>query len=300
MNNNGKIKNIAIALLLGVFILLVAAAFLDGRQYVMSSNQKENILMILEHNNIYAEADILTRYRPKRQVSLSRYDYDIEAISARFFEDGPIQEEIVPGSNIYYCPRTLMSIHHQFQNNELVFEMPGGLLLGFDQAGEAYFEKNLENATQLANAFISEILQGAALDMSLYSISLTYGGDYLLTFYARYRGYIIYNSQVRVRVGVQGITRVFYSNTANNGFFGELLPIFSPDEALLALASFLRTYMDIDGDIYILDMQTIYQRQPGRNIAVPAYLFTIAVSGVHFNIIFNALTNTYMYYRPII
>ncbi|MDR2166848.1 MAG: hypothetical protein LBE35_03220, partial [Clostridiales bacterium] len=157
--------------------------------------------------------------------------------------------------------------------------------------GEAYdnFTKNAATAEELARAFIREILD-PNLDLVLHSNDLTPRGDYTLTLFANYRDYLLYDTQVRIRVTELGIVHATYSRIITQGFIGEPRPIFSTDEALLSLLNYLRS-QDIHAPADIIQIRPVYLLQER---GIPAYLFTLVIQDIQLDFLFNAFTNTYI------
>ncbi|MCL2235053.1 MAG: hypothetical protein FWB98_01265, partial [Defluviitaleaceae bacterium] len=122
----------------------------------------------------------------------------------------------------------------------------------------------------------------------------TWGGNYVITFFDIYRGYILHSNQLRVRVTDLGIVSAFFSRMeVVDGFVGYARPIFSPDEALLSLLNFIRTVYGIYSEIEITNMQLVYTMGPGGR-GVPAYFFTVTKGreGWAYHYVINAYTNT--------
>jgi hypothetical protein len=296
--NTNPVKNIIIALLTVLVGVLSFLIFLDERQFVLSSEQEANILTILSHNemSISAGTEILRSFKPARQLDMARYEHDALALASRFFgEDADFNSE---GGVLFYCENTGKFMEYDVRDNIIIFGIPEGF--GLREFGLGFVRTDAM-AEELALLFIEEILGGTALEMTLYSSALTPEIHYLLTFYGSYRGNLLYSSQIRIRVTEFGITRVVYSHFENRGFVGDDLPIFSPDEALLALLNQLRSE-GVAGPINLIDMQMVYDINPNDHTrAVPAYLFTVVLGNEQrFNYIFNAHTNTYMRVERII
>jgi len=288
--NTDKIKNIVIAALSALTILFVALIYFEEQSYVLSASQQEHIISILEHNDFSLASSVtMPRYfSPMRQLNMQWLNHDIEGIVARFFGDIVYEQDNEIGSTFYYCDINEKEIGINLASNIVNFSS----LFGFFVAGHGEgFAHTTAGSKELAYAFIHEVI--GVNDMEHYSTMLTSTGDYILVFYARHEGYIVFNSHVRVRVASYGIVHVVYSNMTAGEFIDYERPIFSADEALLALVSHLRAEHEYRQNILITDIQLIYAHQEG---GVPAYLFTVLIDGsITFNYLFNAFTNMHIW-----
>jgi hypothetical protein len=237
---------------------------------------------------VSAQTEVLRNFRPARELDMVRYNHDIEALAAGFFGEADFVRE---DATLFYCDLAGKFMEFDVRDNIVSFGIPFGFV---PEAFGGDFAHNAANAEELAALFIEQVLGGPALEMSFYSNTLTLDRNYLITFYGSYRGNVLYSSQIRIRVTELGITRVIYSHFENRGFIGSERPVFSPDEALLALLNELRAG-GVEGPIELIDMQMVYDINPNDHTrAVPAYLFRVVLNNQHFNYIFNAHTNTYM------
>jgi hypothetical protein len=286
--NTDKVKNIVIGLLSAFIVLFLALIVLDERQFTLSSAHEENVLTILERNNIsVSDAALIPRdFRPLNQMAIQRYTHDIDALVARFFGDADFAYDFEIGSTIYYCEITDKYMMHFVQDNEIIFGIVEGLFVGMSQED---FVKTAAAAEELARAFIHEIID-PYLEIELFSNDLTRRGDYALAFFASYRGHLLYDTQIRIRVTELGIVHATYSRVITGGFIGEPQPIFSADEALLSLLAHLR-HEDIIHPANIIDIQLVYILQER---GIPAYLFTLIIQDIQMDFLINAFTNTYI------
>jgi len=288
--NTDKIKNIIIAALSGLIILFVALIYFDEQVYVLSAAQEENITFLLEQNDfLIASSASLPRYfSPMRQANMQHYNHDVHGMALRFFGEIQFKTDIEIGSTFYYCDVYEKEIGIELATNTINFSS----FYGFFVAGhEDGFVHNAINSINLAYAFIHEVI--GTYNMVHHSTSLTANGDYIVVFYARHDGRIVFNNHVRVRVSGEGITHVVYSKMTVGDFFGEERPIFSADEALMALIFHLRSEHEYHQIIAIVDLQLVYAH---ADRGVPAYLITVVIGGVFtFNYLFNAFTNTHIW-----
>jgi hypothetical protein len=295
--NTNPVKNMIIALLVIFVAVLSFLIFIDEQRFVLSAEQEMNILTVLERNemSIAEPFEMLRNFRPARQLDMVRYNYDLEAMATRFFGDNADFE--TEDGALFFCEMTGKFMELDVRDNIINFGIPNGF--GPTEFGIDFIHGGA-GAEELALLFIEEILGGAATEMTLYSNTLISERNYLLTFYGSYRGNLLYSSQIRIRVAEFGITRVTYSHFESRGFIGYETPLFSPDEALLALLNQLRSE-GVQGQINLINMQMVYDINPNNHTrAVPAYLFTIVLDGRQFNYIFNARTNSYMRVERII
>ena len=287
--NTDKVKNIVIAALSALTILFVALIYFDEQSYVLSNAQEENIVSILERNDFELASWVsLPRYfAPMRPLAMQWLGHDVPAIVTRFFDGIAYEEDNEIGWTFYYCDINEKEIGINIANNVINFSS----LFGFVAEGYEGFIHGAAGAKELAYAFIHDII--AVEGMEHHATTLTAAGDYILTFYERHEGHIIFNNHVRVRVAPQGIVHVVYSSISIGEFVEYEGPIFSADEALLALVSHLRAEHEYHQDILITDIQLVYASQER---GVPAYLFTVVIGGqITFNYLFNAFTNMHMW-----
>ncbi|MCL2349898.1 MAG: hypothetical protein FWC67_00310 [Defluviitaleaceae bacterium] len=299
--NTNPVKNIMIGLLSGLLAVLVFLTVQSERQHTLTAAQESNILAILEQNDITMFTSIPRDFHPKQELRTQRHIHDIDVLAASFFGNAQIDtnHEEPNGNRILSSYDTGKTMEFFAQNNSIEFEIEGGLLLG--DAAEN-FTKSAAAAEKLSHYFLQNVL---GLDPNLHPLhtnNLTHQGDYVLTFYEVYRGYILSNNQIRIHVTAQGITTAVFSRVTNIGFIDHQSPIFSADEALLALLNHLRVQSGVEGPIGITDMQLVFALPaPSQTRAIPAYLFTVSITidgrSHLFNYLIDARSNTYIPYH---
>ncbi|MCL2168492.1 MAG: hypothetical protein FWB74_00540 [Defluviitaleaceae bacterium] len=284
--NTDTIKNICIGVLSGFILLFAVLIINENRAYTLTASCEENVRAILERGGITIERAALPRdFRPMQTLAMQTYSHDITALAARFFGDIPFYYEYEIGSSFYFCDISGKEIEHNNITRVIDFSMEGGFFTGI---APEEFTKTAAGSYELARGFITNIL--LADDLYLSSNALTPNGDYQLVFFASYQGNIIYNTQLRMRVTEQGIVRATYQRVATGGFDTYPRPIFSADEALLALLNHLRT-RETDRPAEIVNIRLVYAF---TDRGIPAYLFTVVIDDMHINFRFSALTNTYI------
>ena len=289
--NTNRVKNIAIVLLSAMILTISALILMEDNPYILTDDQKENAMIVLARNDTTVDAEIPRDFSPRQGLHLEPIIHDLRTIAANFFGDLEYVEEITPsGIDFFYEDYEILnkSITHSNRDGSIIFANSDGLLLGVDREN---FIKNSAGAEALAYAFMEDIL--GITDMPRHSTFLTWGGNYVITFFDIYRGYTLHSNQLRVRVTDLGIVSAFFSRMeVVDGFVGYARPIFSPDEALLSLLNFIRTDYGIHSEIEISNMQLVYTAgQGGRGI--PAYFFTVNKGGGWaYHYVINAYTNT--------
>ena len=287
--NTNLVKNILLVLFGIITIALGALILIQENRYNLSAAQETAVVNLLEQNNIYLHGEIIRNFRPMRPMAMERYGYDRDGLAARFFygSEQPVNVYIEGNNMVFYTDDREMS--YSYLDNIIVFEIPDGIT-------NAAFAASPGGATaeQLAIEYI-EALMGMPPDMELFSNTLDHFGNYIISFFTSYRGHILYNDHIRVRVTDRGITSIFYSriHERNRGFVGEPHSIFSADEAMFALLNHLRQ-KGVEGHVIINEMKLAYflYEDGGQSIGIPVYVFTIDLGrGLRFNYIFNAYTN---------
>ena len=293
--NTERVKNILIVLFSAIALGLALLVFLDEGRYSLVGAQETAIINLLEQNDVFLSErmEMPRSFRPMRPLDLQRYDFDREGIVARFFDTTP-QVEIDGGNMIFFTDDREMvySYHH----NWIIFDIPSGI------TNEAFSAApGGAAAQQLAVEYI-EALLGMPPNMEHFFTRLNHNNDYVIGFFSTYRGHVLYNDHIRVTVTSAGITYILYSRVENNGLVGEARPIFSADEALLALLNHVRN-MQIEGRILLEAMRMDYYlvEENGVAIGVPTYVFTAqhVPTELVYNFIFNAYTNKYIWHEII-
>lgn len=286
--DTSRVKNIMIVLLSVAIVVLSVLIFMEGERYTLTADGEENVIAVLARNQVTVSTEIPRDFRPRRQLNLGFYDYDLEGIAARFFGEIEFGREIAPNFVEYYCDYTGQTMTRQNRGGYIGFAIPEGLLLGDARYG---FAKNSASAEALAHTFIEQVLESTP--MAWNSTFLTWNGNYVITFFDEHEGYLLFNNQIRVRITEAGIVSAFYSRTTNSGFIGDAGAIFSPDEAMLALLIYLRTTYATDLRIDITAMRLVYAMGTGGR-GVPAYFFTVTKGDGHwvYYHLINAYTNT--------
>ncbi|MCL2396524.1 MAG: hypothetical protein FWC93_00480 [Defluviitaleaceae bacterium] len=288
--NTERVKNILIVMLGVITLVMAVLIYVQESRYTLSGAQETAIISLLAQNDIHFDARYMVRdFRPMRQLAMGHYTHDREELAIRFFgRDQEPDVEIDGHDMIYSIPNKYMI--HSDLNNAITFYMPGGF------TNEAFAASpGGATAEQLAREFIEQML-GMPPDMERFSIEVDPLNNWIISLFTVYRGYMLYNDHIRVRVTYDGITSVFYSRTYHHGFTGETHSIFSGDEALLALLNHLHR-TGVEGHIRLTDMRLAYFLiGDGENsTGVPAYVFTLDLGlGVPFNYLFNAFTNEFI------
>jgi len=298
--NTERVKNILIVFLSIITLGLAYMIFIEENRHTLSAAQESAIVAILERNDIQFSAEMVTSTRPMRQMQLEWYDYNISDLVTRFFgeatADGNLRIEYVFDGVIFETDCRAMSF--STMNNTIVFEIPDGVTNDdFDAASGAVA------ARALAEWYVRELLTPPD-SMIFFRQEFNHNWDYVFSFFSTYRGNILYNDHIRVTVADRGITHILYSRVYNPMLTGDALAVISPDEALLALLNHLRHVMQIEGRIVIGDMYIAYflTHQQGQTIAVPAYVFTIALGAnleLRFNHIICAHSNRHIWHEII-
>ena len=290
-----RVKNILIVLFSLVAIWLGSLILVNESRYNLSAAQETAVLNLLERNDIHFDGQIIRNFSPKRFLALTNYSYDREDLAMRFFagEDFGVSIDLTNYNYMMYYTDNSYMIYFG-QENTIFFETSEGITnKAFEKAPGA------NTAEQLAREFVEEIMDMPQGAQSFTHIS--FNGDWVISFFGTYRGYILYNDHIRVRVTDEGITSALFSRVINDGFMGEAVSIFSGDEALLALMHHLRG-TGVQGRIMISYMGLTYflAEESGQSIGVPAYVFTIVLeSGLQFNYLFNAHTGRFITYEII-
>jgi len=298
--NTERVKNILIVLLSIIILGLAYMIFVEENRHTLSAAQEDAIVALLERNDIQFSAEMVTNMRPMRQMELARFEYDIPDLLTRFFgdhaHDGSLHVEYVFDGVIFETDYREMSFSPS--TNTIVFEIPGGV--SNDDFAAA---SGAAAARALAEWYINELLD-LPDGLIFFRQEFSHRWDYVFSFFSTYRGHILYNDHIRVTVADRGITHILYSRVYNPVFIGEALGVFPPDEALMALLNHLRHVSQIEGRIVIGDMYIAYflTEQQGQSIAVPAYVFTIALGEnleLRFNHIICAHTNRHIWHEII-
>ena len=290
--NTERAKNVLIVLFSITAVVLGALIFITEGRYSLSAGQEAAIISILERDDIHVRDDVaLVRdFQPLRQVGMRRYGYDLDDLAARFFGDGNFIKEIEDPVYIFTHASydEGMSMHYSSWTNVVNFFIPQGI------SNEAFATMMNDRAAELLATQYIESLIGMPPNMQHYSTTISYQGYWVIDFFTVYRGFLLQNDHIRVRVSEGGIFRIEYSRVHYDGLVGDSRNIFPPNEALMALMNHMRNVQNAEGTITINDMRLSYflTEEGGQSAGVPAYVFAVYMGGnMRFNYIFNAYTN---------
>ncbi|MCL2415428.1 MAG: hypothetical protein FWD01_01320 [Defluviitaleaceae bacterium] len=313
--DTNSVKNILVGILIIFALVLGGLIIANEQRFILSASQENSIRILMERSgiNFTDYANITRDFRPRRQLVMHRYEFDLESIAYRFFEDEPF-EKTESNSMIEFESET-RRITYSIDENSLLFEIePGYTSPEFLATGH-----NNASSELLANQYI-ETLLGRQIDMKLHTTILTSRGDYVLNYFGSFRGYDIFNNHLRIRVTNHGITRIRLSAFIAEDFSGEQMSIYSGDEAILALINHLRetgviSTLNISNAlgrdmprIEISSMHLFYYLEETRyggargQKASPSYVFSVIITNTvgnsttsaRFNYIFNAYTNSFI------
>jgi hypothetical protein len=289
--NTERTKNVLIVLLSVIAVSLGALIFVTEGRYSLSAGQETAIIAILERNDIHLRDNVsLPRdFRPVRQIDMRRYNYDLDGLAARFFEDENFVKEIEGHVYIFTHPNRDegMFMRYSSWTNAVDFFTPQGI------SNEAFEAMLNDRAAELLATQYIESLIGMPPDMQHYSTTISYHGYWVVDFFSVYRGFVLQNDHIRARVSKDGIFRIEYSRVDYDGFRGDPRNIFPPNEALMGLMNHMRA-VGAEGAIMINDMRLSYflTQEGGRSVGMPAYVFSVYMGDdMRFNFVFNAYTN---------
>ena len=290
--NVERIKNIVLLCLFCSFIVLGGLVLTSDDRHYAQVSQVNAAISLLNANGILVYANIEQDFSDRPNLEINPSEYDLDAIAERFFVGEPYSYEATQTHKVFESDSGSRRFIFSILDNSFIFEIPGGAMGNMppNQQMNAYLAHNL------ARSYFAELL-GIPDSFNFHSNSLSFRGDYLLTYFGDYRGYRLYNNQLRIRVTDFGIENIFYSYARVEGLSSQEFPIFSPDETLLALLNHFRQNGILDNNIILAEMQLMHFIVDG--VAVPSYVFTLFINEIQFNFIFNANTNRFLHYEAI-
>ena len=295
--NTERTKNVLIVLLSVLAVSLSVLIFAIEGRYSLTAGQEAAIIAILERDDIHLRGDVtLVRdFQPMRQMGMRRYSYDLDDLAARFFGSENFVKEINPPVYIFTYPNNDegMVMHYSSWTNAINFFIPQGI------SNEAFATMLNDRAAELLATQYVESLIGMPPNMQHYSTTISYQGYWVIDFFTVYRGFVLHNDHIRVRVSEEGIFRIEYSRVDYDGFIGDSRNIFPPNEALMTLMNHMRTE-GAEGAITINDMRLSYflTEEGGQSTGTPAYVFAVYMGGImRWNFVFDAYTNQLLHYE---
>lgn len=269
-----------------VFFLLLNIAlgvmlFIEDRRYTLTPDQEQLIRTVLSQNGITMDAVPLQRFPPMRQIEVTGFYYDIDALLDIFFPNpGGVVRSHQFGADIFQYGIRHMSISNGF----IFFDDPTGYMAN---PNPPPFTEDW--AISLADSFIQDHFPDFWQD------SIIYTEEGLRIIYRQmYSGVLVHSNFVEFLITPIGIRQVEMQFGEIIGHTGTPVSIFSPDEALVSFVQRVRhlamaepmtiRFMDlVYFQEYVSDQDYVY-------IAVPFYrIFTACGDGRPFLV--NAFTN---------
>lgn len=222
-----KAKDIVIAFLVMLNVMLGVISFIGSGRYTLSAEQERNIVEILAANNISINTQIIRRFEPMRMLELSPGIIDenkmIEVFLGTTDSNAVETEEWGNIRRHEYSERSLII----FQNM-VIFE---NHVLG------EFREIDFNSARRMSDDFLAglgDMARGFTLDVGPY----LNGNEIIIEYRQRHaNGIVIYNNYFLFAIDNYGIRRIEHSHNLPIGLSAADNELSSTDEALF---SFLR------------------------------------------------------------
>lgn len=215
-----KAKKIIILMLIIINAALFVANRYYNNDYRVTQSEEEAVYRLLSKNGIGIYTDIISEYRPMRQLDVTVSPPDLDNLRNMFFEDDENVE-----TEIEFDQSILRSY-----SAELIAEDSGFFYSCPTGKGETD-GFGTEAARRLADSFISK-MGGSYSNYVLDRITYKNGG-YQLEYYEYYRGIKVFCNYCEFFIDDSGIKTVESENYEINGFAGENREICASTEALL-------------------------------------------------------------------
>lgn len=286
--NLSKAKKVVILVLVILNAVLLVLRITDTPDYKLSSAREKAVYQVLGQNNIALYTDLLTTYKPMKQIYVSSIETDIGKILPAFFDDtSSIHMTIEFSKTVYTDSYKTLTLGE----NSLIFEDKSD----FSSSGEI----SLSNATKIATAFSGVVKAALSFSDTLELEKYTFGGnEYTFSFVESYDGNKIFSNYINITVRNGKVVLVEASRYGIDGFRGEEKTIAAPDEVMLTLLYELNESDSAYGKI-ITDMEIGYDFSQAGDISsgeslslVPCY--RIHIQGIDEPYTINAYTNEIM------
>ena len=262
------------------FLLLnIALAFLhynESKQYVLTPEQERLVYQMLRQNQINIYCRLIHEYPPMRPLSVSDYQYDMDAlISLLFDEPHEVVDIQTSAEEEYYDGTARLTL----SNGYITYDCPDGFkpranvsVLGMDEA------------VMLCDTFVQQYDTNFVLDASG-MVDLADG--WRIPYRENFQKSIVHTNFIEFLVTEKGIEQIDMQYRPLHGFTGPAQAICSPDEALLTFIQHVRVLYN-DTPVIIKNMDLVYYQDKAQ--ALPYYRIFIESQEVPFLI--NAYTNT--------
>jgi len=230
--NTNNVKNIVLILLVALNAALFGLIQWENNRFRLSAAQETAIRELFAANDIEITASIPRSFRPMRGLYVQPFYHDIDHYAALFFPNETPQREYAWNWVALRVGERELRLEGLYIGSYILrYENPIG------RSTPAFLERGVEDlyaSRALVDKFINSIIPNelqfvfnyAAWDED--SFSFDYRGYY--------RGYIIRDNSIRIRVAENGIVGATFRFTCiPYGFSNDSREIFSADEALLTV-----------------------------------------------------------------
>jgi len=279
-----RAKSLILLLFVLLNLTLGVLIFREERKYIITPEREQAITTIMHENNITMETRMIRSFQPMRELTVSGFYYNVDALLNIFFDNpaAVVRDYFHHGYEFIYGDAELV-----ISRGFVSYFNPNGL------RGEA---GHLTELTRMrAEALTDAFVQAYWPDFELDDVYIARAGDWMRLSYRQvYRGYIIHTNFIELVVTNMGIEQVDmqFSQVID---FGHEWHIAAPDEVLLTFVQRVRG-MELDSPITITHMDLVFfqdEASPDPAIAdraVPFYRIFIDGNGGD-PFLINAVTN---------
>jgi len=284
--NWNKAKNIIVCFLLLLNFILVGMVYQENSRYVLSSDREQAIYQLLYQNRIGFYDKLMKEHRPKKQLNMQQYDYNMDELKEVFFKSTSVK-------------RT-----DEFDKT-ILKSVPEGELLTL-QSGYIHYENSMTADTiapmesSKAQSLCEALLKkwgGEFKNFQLDGLRKT-GEGYVLDYCQSYKGVLIYSNFFTFKVSNNGIQDVYGRYSQPVGYESNSREIYFSDEVLFTIIYELKNIYSNEQGLIINKMDLVYFQDETSTTgdiimnATPYYRFYI--SGDTQPFLINAYTNTYI------
>jgi len=274
-----KAKTLTIVFLLVLDAVLAALNLQESNRYIMSAQQTNAIIALLDQNGIHLKTAMPKSYRPMRQLSMSGYEYDETELIHMFFAD---PENVEPSNQLDKTVYTGGDQTLTLQNGYITFDCPSGTneLVLTDDTALAEAKRFLAGKTEFSS-FVPDFI---FMDTDGCRVQ----------FCQKYQNYIIDTNFIEFLITEKGIVQIDCTYCKAMGFTGQPAEICAVDEAMLHFCQYYKdAYQDRPAEILQIDL-VYYQKEGGAKssgtfTAAPHY--RIVVEGFERPFLINAYLN---------
>ncbi len=213
-------------------------------KHLLSKEKERASINVLSANKISLYTDLVKSFAPKAHIQMTKYNYDLEALSKLFFkstEPAEVTEEF--NKTILRAGSEMISLQY-------------GYVFYQNENGTGNVNLKKEEVTALCESYI----KGAGSEFNGFVLDryAPMEDGYYVGYRDNFKNFLIYSNYFEFYVTEKGIVQAELSYSVPVGFSGRKREICSADEALL---TFMQSNRFNSKEVFINKMDIVYYQE---------------------------------------